>query len=442
MMQYHIFKDGQQVGPFAENEVTAGVRSGRFDPNDLVWTEGFTDWLKLSAVFPSLLISGNNIPPVPPSGKPAVESKSEEKFGCTHILGLILAVIFGLVILGAMFGDSDSSKTKEPLTKEQKANETKRQANDGNAVIANASEGTTLQKEQYERKHLGKRYFFKGNVTDVKSSRTITVMLDTWNHANVTFQSEDVSSFHENKVVYFSAIIEEFGTGMLVRHDLGEARMENIDNPEEVSMEVKTQEPVNPNIKGPEILDIQLGDHIFKICDAFNKKYRSELQGEEMEMRRAPDNSAIICTTAQGLKALQKMGVLHGFQNAVQNSKDKTAALLFGALAGEEGFIGGTIELKTLKAPIIYADKDGIINKVLISPMAAQVFFKAGLMSNEEFASFMRSRYDLPHLESELVEVRDGFTRQTNFETKYFGYSHGYSVSIDETKMFVIESIN
>lgn len=46
---------------------------------------------------------------------------------------------------------------------------------------------------------------------------------------------------------------------MLVRHDLGEARMENIDNPEEVSMEVKTQEPVKPNIKGPKILDIQLG---------------------------------------------------------------------------------------------------------------------------------------------------------------------------------------
>lgn len=52
-------------------------------------------------------------------------------------------------------------------------------------------------------------------MTDVKSSRTITVMLDTWNHANVTFQSEDVSSFHENKVVYFSAIIEELVQGCL-----------------------------------------------------------------------------------------------------------------------------------------------------------------------------------------------------------------------------------
>ncbi len=440
-MQYHIFKDGQQVGPFAENEVTAGVHSGRFDPNDLVWTEGFADWQKLSAVFPSLQVVRNNIPPIPPSVMPAIESKTEEKFGCTHIFGLVLVVIFGLVILGAMFGDSDSSNTKAPLTEEQKANEAKRQANDGNAIIANASEGTTLQKEQYEREHLGKRYLFKGNVTDVKSSRTITVMLDTWNHANVTFQSEDVSSFHENKVVYFSAVIEEFGTGMLVRHDLGEARMENIDTPEQASIKVKAQEPVNPNIKGPKIMDIQLGDHIFEIRDAFNNKYRSELQGEEMEMRRAPDNSAIICTTAQGLKALQKMGVLHGFQNAVQNSKDKSAALLFGALAGDDGFIGGTIELKTLKAPIIYADKDGIINKVLISPMAAQVFFGAGSMSNKEFASFMHSKYDLPDLEGELVEIRDGFTRQTNFETKYFGYSHGYSVSIDETKMFVIESI-
>ncbi|MBB5036373.1 DUF4339 domain-containing protein [Prosthecobacter dejongeii] len=438
MMHYHIHKDGQQVGPLTENEITTGVNSGRFHVNDLVWREGLAEWLPISSIFPSLLPSGISSPPVPP---PVPVSQAEEKFGCKHLFGLVLAAIFGLVILVAMFGDSDSSKVEASLTEEQKANEAKRQAKDGNAIIANASEGTTLQKEQYEREHLGKRYFFKGNVTDVKSNRTITVILDTWNHANVTFLSEDVSSFHKDKVVYFSAIIEEFGTGMLVRHDLGEARMENIDNPEEVSMEVKTQEPVNPNIKGPKILDIQLGDHIFEIRDVFNKKYRSELQGEEMEMRRAPDNSAIICTTAQGLKALQKMGVLHGFQNAVQSSKDKSAALLFGALAGEDGFIGGTIELKTLKAPIIYADKDGIINKVLISPMAAQVFFGTGFMSNKEFASFMHSKYDLPDLEGELVEVSDGFTRQTNFETKYFGYSHSYSVSIDETKMFVIESI-
>jgi hypothetical protein len=41
-------------------------------------------------------------------------------------------------------------------------------------VIANASEGTTFQKEQYEQRHLGKRYLFKGNVDDVKSEREIT----------------------------------------------------------------------------------------------------------------------------------------------------------------------------------------------------------------------------------------------------------------------------
>lgn len=48
------------------------------------------------------------------------------------------------------------------MTKEQKANEAKRQANDGNAIIANASGGTTLQKEQYEREHLGGKNVLKG----------------------------------------------------------------------------------------------------------------------------------------------------------------------------------------------------------------------------------------------------------------------------------------
>ena len=61
-------------------------------------------------------------------------------------------------------------------------------------------------------------------------------------------------------------------------------------------------------------------------------------------------------------------------------------------------------------------------------------------MSNQEFATFRHSKYKLPDQEGELVEVRDAFTHQTGFETKYFGYSgEGYSVKIDNTWMFVLE---
>lgn len=180
-----------------------------------------------------------------------------------------------------------------------------------------------------------------------------------------------------------------------------------------------------------------LGEDIQKVCEVFNATYKSELRGDLMELKRMPDGSATVCSTAKGLQALQKMGAF----TVTKTPQQQDAMMLIGLLAGFDGPVGGILEMKTTGAPIIYPGKDDRINKVLISPMAAQVFFGSSFMSNQEFATFMHSKFGLPDLEGELVEVRNAFTRQTDFETKYFGYSHeGYSVNIDETKMFVLES--
>jgi hypothetical protein len=69
MSQYHITKDGKQIGPMAETEILAGVRNGQFAHTDLVWKEGTSDWQQLATAFPSLHgnMSTNNFLPQSPA---------------------------------------------------------------------------------------------------------------------------------------------------------------------------------------------------------------------------------------------------------------------------------------------------------------------------------------------------------------------------------------
>ena len=49
-MDFLISKDGQELGPFAADQVNAQLSGGMLDPVDLCWTEGFEDWYPLNAV--------------------------------------------------------------------------------------------------------------------------------------------------------------------------------------------------------------------------------------------------------------------------------------------------------------------------------------------------------------------------------------------------------
>jgi hypothetical protein len=60
MNDLYLAKDGQQLGPFDEDTVRAGLREGRFSPVDLAWREGMTDWKSLSILMP-----GFGPPPLP-----------------------------------------------------------------------------------------------------------------------------------------------------------------------------------------------------------------------------------------------------------------------------------------------------------------------------------------------------------------------------------------
>ena len=51
-MEYYVYKDGQNLGPMADQGVIEGLRSGRFQPNDLACRVGETRWQDLSVLFP------------------------------------------------------------------------------------------------------------------------------------------------------------------------------------------------------------------------------------------------------------------------------------------------------------------------------------------------------------------------------------------------------
>ena len=48
MATYHINRGGTNLGTFAEEDVRAGLRSGRFVSTDLGWREGMANWLPLA----------------------------------------------------------------------------------------------------------------------------------------------------------------------------------------------------------------------------------------------------------------------------------------------------------------------------------------------------------------------------------------------------------
>lgn len=63
-MNYHVARNGQQLGIYAKDDASARYARGEILPSDLVWTEGMSNWLPASTVF------GSVTPPPPPNPVP------------------------------------------------------------------------------------------------------------------------------------------------------------------------------------------------------------------------------------------------------------------------------------------------------------------------------------------------------------------------------------
>lgn len=74
-MKYHLARGEEQLGTFNDLDVSAGLRSGRFLPADLCWTEGMEEWQTLEARMQALAAE-SGVEAVPPAM--AVEALREE----------------------------------------------------------------------------------------------------------------------------------------------------------------------------------------------------------------------------------------------------------------------------------------------------------------------------------------------------------------------------
>lgn len=66
-MDYHIARDGQQLGTVSEDQLRTGLADGTYRPTDLAWGEGMSDWKPLSEIAGS---HASRLPANPPSAPP------------------------------------------------------------------------------------------------------------------------------------------------------------------------------------------------------------------------------------------------------------------------------------------------------------------------------------------------------------------------------------
>src|SRR2546430_6564013 len=70
MATIHVNRGGTSLGTFSEEEVRAGLRSGRFAGTDLGWREGMASWQSLSQFSEFAADIPSAAPPPPPSAPP------------------------------------------------------------------------------------------------------------------------------------------------------------------------------------------------------------------------------------------------------------------------------------------------------------------------------------------------------------------------------------
>lgn len=70
-MQIYISRNGQQYGPYSEEQARAYLASGELQPGDLAWAEGRGDWQPLSALLGPGPQPAAGMPPPPPPQRPS-----------------------------------------------------------------------------------------------------------------------------------------------------------------------------------------------------------------------------------------------------------------------------------------------------------------------------------------------------------------------------------
>jgi uncharacterized RDD family membrane protein YckC len=117
-MQYYVGKNGQQLGPFGEEQIKARVASGEFSPSDLMWCDGMAAWEPISQVLNHL---SNPYAPSPGLGQSPLLARNAAdprlaglgaRLGAAVLDGLLIFLCF-LPALPAYFALAESAAARE-----------------------------------------------------------------------------------------------------------------------------------------------------------------------------------------------------------------------------------------------------------------------------------------------------------------------------------------
>lgn len=102
-MSIYIHRNGQQFGPFEDQQVIDQLGSGQFSPDDMGIRQGETEWKKLSAMFPNATptqVPFAAIPP-PPVAEP-VAAATPVQYEAVYRGTTMQKVFFGFCLLVAV----------------------------------------------------------------------------------------------------------------------------------------------------------------------------------------------------------------------------------------------------------------------------------------------------------------------------------------------------
>jgi len=97
-MSTYINKNGQQLGPFSDEQIIEGLKNGLYSPEDLCWREGWSNWKPLREVY-NVAVNAKNKPSQSISHSDIKEPVSKFESGVfSYSRKVIKWIAYGIVV--------------------------------------------------------------------------------------------------------------------------------------------------------------------------------------------------------------------------------------------------------------------------------------------------------------------------------------------------------
>lgn len=147
-MSTYLHLDGEQKGPFTNQQLREMWRSGVITSETLYWRDGFSEWQSLAEIIEEL---------EPQAGPPSIQKqqnqaipnpKKKKKGGCLKLFAWVILSLVGLSIISALFIDSDTSGSERNVPQSEQNVPAQLPVFDIAAVSPNELPATTQTKSE------------------------------------------------------------------------------------------------------------------------------------------------------------------------------------------------------------------------------------------------------------------------------------------------------